>query len=165
VIEMTPPQLHINLLELLRAGLPRINTVGAPGAQGAAVTGTQGCGVSTPKAAVVAAATCGLLKVVHIKKGMMFFIGMLSIMVAAGIAEALTIFSGVTIRLLGAVPKLHASNAPLHTCCPIFSPHYTAISLKPALLSFRAKREIFTPQALQSDLEDFSSFLVEMTAG
>ena len=56
---ITPPQLHMHLHVLFTAGFPPTNTVGEPGAQGAAVTGTHGCGVRTPIAAAVAAATCG----------------------------------------------------------------------------------------------------------
>ena len=40
-------------------------TAGDPGTQGDVVAGIQGCGVKTPRAAEVAAATCGLLRVVH----------------------------------------------------------------------------------------------------
>ena len=54
---------------------PPTNTVGDPGAQGAAVTGTQGIGVKTPNAAAVAAATCGFAMEVHIPKGMILTIG------------------------------------------------------------------------------------------
>jgi hypothetical protein len=45
---------------LFKAGMLATSTVGEPGAQGAAVTGTQGIGVKAPKAAAVAAATVGL---------------------------------------------------------------------------------------------------------
>jgi hypothetical protein len=71
--------------ELFSEGLFPIITVGEPGAQGAGVTGIQGIGVSTPKAAAVAAATVGLAMDWHMAKGMIFNIGMLSMMVAAGI--------------------------------------------------------------------------------
>ncbi len=57
---MTPPQLHINWLVLVSAGIFPIKTVGEPGTQGAGVTGTQGIGVKTPLAAAVADATVGL---------------------------------------------------------------------------------------------------------
>lgn len=72
---MRPPQLQINLDVLLKAGLPPINTVGLPGAQGAAVTGIQGIGVSTPIAAAVAAATVGLAGELHMPKGVIFIMG------------------------------------------------------------------------------------------
>ena len=62
--------------ELLRAGKFPRSTVGAPGVQGDGVTGTQGIGVRTPKAAEVADATAGFEMEVHIPKGMMFTMGM-----------------------------------------------------------------------------------------
>ena len=72
---ITPPQLHMHLHVFFTAGFPPTNTVGDPGAQGAAVTGTQGIGVKTPSAAAVAAATCGFAMEVHIPKGMILTIG------------------------------------------------------------------------------------------
>lgn len=74
-IWITPPQLHINFELFCNAGWPPTNTVGEPGAHGAAVTGTQGIGVSTPIAAAVAAATCGLAGQLHIPNGMTLTIG------------------------------------------------------------------------------------------
>jgi hypothetical protein len=59
VIEITPPKLQLHLLVLFRAGIIRTVTVAEPGAQGAAVAGTHGMGVSTPLAAAVAAAVGG----------------------------------------------------------------------------------------------------------
>lgn len=46
---------------------------------------------------------------------MMFFIGMWSMMFAAGCMLVLTIFSGVTTNVLGARPMEHLSIAPLQT--------------------------------------------------
>lgn len=112
---MTPPQAQVSLEESLRAGLLAMSTVGQPGAQGAGITGTQGMGVSTPMAAAVAEATVGLDMEVHMPKGMMFFMGTLSMMVAAGILEVRVLFSGVTTRLEGAMPKEHWHIAPMHT--------------------------------------------------
>jgi len=66
---ITPAQLHMHLHVLLTAGFPPTSTVGEPGAQGAAITGIHGIGVKTPRAAAVAAATCGFVKEVHIPKG------------------------------------------------------------------------------------------------
>ena len=65
--------MHLHVL--FTAGFPPTNTVGDRGAQGAAVTGTQGIGVKTPSAAAVAAATCGFAMEVHIPKGMILTIG------------------------------------------------------------------------------------------
>jgi hypothetical protein len=115
---MIPPQLHISFEELLSAGLLAIITVGAPGTQGALVTGMQGIGVSTPSAAAVAAATVGFAIDWHMPNGMTFFIGILSMIVANGIVET-TLFSGVTIKADGAIPKEHWHIAPPHTPNPI----------------------------------------------
>src|SRR5215470_12114385 len=114
-IWMTPPQAHINLDWLLSAGMLPIRTVGDPGAHGAGMTGTQGMGVSTPRAAVVAAATVGLARELHTPKGGMLTIGTLSMMVAAGGPPASTRFAGSTTRLPGAAPKLHCIMAPMQT--------------------------------------------------
>ena len=92
---------------LLSAGLLAINTVGQPGAQGAAITGVQGWGLRTPGGkAAVAEATAGLAMEVHIPKGSILTNGLLSIIVAAGIV-AFTLSVGRTIKVLGAIPKLH----------------------------------------------------------
>ncbi len=72
---ITPPHMHISWHVLSKVGLPPSNTVGAPGTQGATVTGTHGIGVNTPSAAVVAAATAGLVGVMHIPNGATFTIG------------------------------------------------------------------------------------------
>jgi hypothetical protein len=109
---MTPPQLQIALLLLFNAGLLPIITVGEPGTHGAAIAGMHGIGVRIPSAAAVAAATVGLLKVVHMPNGMMFTIGLLSMIVATGISVDITRFSGNTMYDAGATPKLHWHIAP-----------------------------------------------------
>jgi hypothetical protein len=75
----------------------------------------QGCGVSTPSAAAVAAATCGLLGLMHIPNGMMFIIGIMSIMFACGWLVVMVKFFGVTISTDGAAPNVHISCAVLIT--------------------------------------------------
>lgn len=102
----------------MRAGFFAMVTLGSPAAQGAGITGVQGIGVNTPAAAAVAAATAGFARLVHMAKGRIFKKGILSIMVAAGILEALTQLVGRTIRLDGAIPKEHIQGAPFTTCCP-----------------------------------------------
>jgi hypothetical protein len=87
-----------------------------PTTQGAGVTGTQGIGVKTPKAAAVAAATVGFDGELHMPKGGIFKIGLLSMMLAAGGPPVMVRFCGKTTRLLGATPKLHWSIAPIQTC-------------------------------------------------
>src|SRR4029079_10054362 len=111
---------------LLSAGKFLSRTVGEPGTHGAGVAGMQGCGVRTPSAAAVAAATWGLAGLMHMPKGMMFFMEMWSMMFAAGWKLVFTIFSGVTTNTLGAMPIVHPSDAPLQTCSGISrSPHLT----------------------------------------
>ncbi len=115
---MIPPQVHISLDLLFTAGNIPTNTVGLPGSQGAAVTGIQGIGVKTPKAATVAAATVGLAGDLHITKGRILSKGLLSIILAIGmVAKVLLI--GNTISTEGAIPKLHFNIAPPHTIKPI----------------------------------------------
>ncbi len=103
---MTPPQLHNNFELLLSAGILAMRTVGQPGAQGAAVTGMQGIGVMTPRAAAVAAITIGFIIELHIPNGKIFTMGLLSIIFAIGII-VMTRLAGNTINELGATPKLH----------------------------------------------------------
>jgi hypothetical protein len=72
VMLIEPPKEQMAFEELFKAGMLPIKTVGAPGAQGAAVAGTQGIGVNTPQAAEVAEATVGFAIELHIPKGRMF---------------------------------------------------------------------------------------------
>jgi hypothetical protein len=139
LIEITPPHMHMSTEVLLRAGAPPTITVGEPGAQGAVVTGTQGTGVRTPRAAAVAAATAGLVGVIHMPKGMTFAIGILSMILAAGMPPAVTRFLGNTTRLLGATPKLHVIIAPLQTSCPIFKISAKTYRVLPIPYSFSSK--------------------------
>jgi hypothetical protein len=111
--------MHINLELLFSAGILPINTVGEPGAHGATVLGTQAAGVNTPNFAAVAAATTGLAIELHIPNGKILTMGLLSIMVAAGLLDVKTLLFGITIRLDGATPKLHCIIAPVHTHMPI----------------------------------------------
>jgi hypothetical protein len=53
---MTPPYAHWHVEPAVSAGEPPIKVLTAPGFHGV-VTGTHGIGVSTPSAALVAAAT------------------------------------------------------------------------------------------------------------
>jgi hypothetical protein len=67
--------MHMHFDVLFRAGELLINTVGDPGTQGAVVAGIQGIGVSTPRAAVVAAATVGFAKDEHMPNGIILAMG------------------------------------------------------------------------------------------
>ena len=111
VIEITPPQLQLHMEELFNAGWPPSITVGAPGDQGAAVTGMQGIGVNTPNAAAVAEATVGFEGDMHMPKGGMFTVGLLSMMLAAG-APTMVLLAGSTLSALGAAPKVQAIMQP-----------------------------------------------------
>ena len=91
-----------------------INTVGAPGAHGAGMTGTHGIGVNTPNAADVADATAGFANDEHIPNGIMFTSGLLSMMFASGVTVCVR-FTGNTASVLGAAPKLHCNVAPIQT--------------------------------------------------
>jgi hypothetical protein len=115
VISITPPHRQVSLQLSLNAGTLPISTVGEPGAQGAAVAGTQGIGVSAPAAAAVAAATVGLAVLLQVPNGMTFTIGAKSWMVAAGGPPAIVRLTGSTARALGAAPKLQRSMAPAQT--------------------------------------------------
>src|SRR5437868_3727793 len=116
-IWITPPQAHVQMEVLLRAGIPPISTVGEPGVQGA-VTGMQGMGVNTPSAAAVAAATVGLAIDMHIPKGGMLTMGAQSMIVAAG-APAIVRLTGSTFKVEGAMPNGHIIMAPVVTSCGI----------------------------------------------
>jgi len=109
----------MHLLLLFKAGKLAIITVAEPGAQGAGITGKQGIGVSTPNAAVVAAATVGLAGDLHIPKGGIFTIGILSIISAAGVYSAMTLFLRSTINELEVIPIVHIKLAPIFTCTAI----------------------------------------------
>ena len=111
---MTPPQQHMHFEVLFKAGIPPMRTVGEPGTQGW-VTGMQGIGVKTPRAAAVADATIGLAMDMQTPKGGMLVIGIQSMMVAAG-AVALVLFTGSTTSDEGATPKEHIIMAPAVTC-------------------------------------------------
>ena len=100
---------------LCRAGWPLMRTVVEPGAHGVVVTGMHGWDVRTPLAAAVAAATWGLLNVLHMPKGMMLVSGTWSMTDAAGWAGACTMLTGSTVSGEGVVPKEHWHMAPLTT--------------------------------------------------
>ncbi len=69
--------------ELVRHGMPPMRVV-PEGSHVPAGAGTHGMGVSTPRAAAVAEATCGLAMEVHIPHGITFAMGAESWIVAAG---------------------------------------------------------------------------------
>src|ERR1044072_4328999 len=120
VTEMTPPQAHISLESLVRAGRPPMRTLGLPGVRVPAGTGTQGIGVRTPRAAAVAAATAGLDGMLHMPNGGTFTIGATSAMLAAGPVH-IGRPTGSTLRADGATPPVHIRSPPAQTCSPMVS--------------------------------------------
>jgi hypothetical protein len=111
---MQPPQQHMSLLLSVKAGMLPIKIEGLPTIQGATVLGTQGIGVKTPSAAAVADATVGFARELHIPKGRMLTKGLLSMILAAGVSTS-TPFTGNTLSVEGATPKLHVIMAPVVT--------------------------------------------------
>ena len=79
------------------------------------MTGMQGMGVRTPKAAAVADATVGFAMDWHIPKGMMLTMGLLSMMFAIGLFCTFGRVGSTTIKEPGAIPNVHCSIAPAHT--------------------------------------------------
>lgn len=116
---MTPAHMHMSVDVLSSVGMSASSTVGAPGTQGATVIGMHGIGVRTPMAAAVAAATIGFAGDMHTPNGMMFTIGILSMMLASGISLVKTMFVGRTTSELGAIPMVHIIIAPMQTCIAI----------------------------------------------
>lgn len=99
-----PPQAHLHLEFFVSAFLFAIFTLLEPGFHGPAISGMHGIGVSTPIAAEVAADTVGLDIDLHIPKGGILTIGILSITVAAGRLSANTLLIGGTTSVLGVRP-------------------------------------------------------------
>jgi hypothetical protein len=118
---IVPPHMQRHCELSVSAGCPPICTVKEPGDQGAAVLGIQGIGVSTPKAAAVAAATVGLERELHIPNGKIFTRGLLFIMFAIG-KLLTTLCCGNTISTEGAAPNVQHNIAPPQTLKPIFIP-------------------------------------------
>jgi hypothetical protein len=113
VIVISPAQLHMAVHGAVSAGSPLIVTVGAPGIHGEAVCGMHGWGVSTPRAAEVAAATWGLASDMHMPKLGMFSGAMKCHVVAAGWPPIWTgAPPGVATSGTGVAPNEHAMTAP-----------------------------------------------------
>ena len=83
-----------------------------PGAHGAAITGMQGMGVSTPMAADVAEATVGFANDWHMPNGAMLTMGLLSMMLPIAIFIHLGRMGSMTEKVPGAIPNVHCSIAP-----------------------------------------------------
>jgi hypothetical protein len=107
MIPIDPPHIQIHLESWARIGPIGRRTVTFDVIQGADIAGTQGIGVNTPKAAAVAAATIGFAILLHIPKGAILAIGIISTIEPTGILEINTGTLGITMRDDGASPKLH----------------------------------------------------------
>ncbi len=117
-IEITPPQTHMSLELLFRAGKFPASTVGEPGAQGAGITGTQGAGANITGGGLIVAGLAGQL---HIPKGGIFPIGLKSIIVPIGLDDTMTVVCALAMRVDGAAPKVHCIVAPVQAHIPIGS--------------------------------------------
>jgi hypothetical protein len=113
--ETTPAHKQLQVQALSSAGRPPIVTAGDPGTQGEAVAGMQGCGVKTPKAADVAAMTCGLLGLLQRPNGLMFARGAKSMIVAAPALVPPAGLAGDAANAEGVAPKLQVRMAPSTT--------------------------------------------------
>ncbi len=111
---ITPANPHGAIDPASRAGGPPIVTVGQPGTQ-AEVTGVQGIGVNTPRAAAVAAATAGFAKLMHTPKGITSAKGIADVILPAGIEHPVVMAIGSTSNEDGAAPIVHAHKALLTT--------------------------------------------------
>ncbi len=157
MIWMTPPQLHWQVEPNVSAGrLPTI-VFAAPGFHGV-VTGTQGIGVSTPSAAVVAAATVGFDGLMHIPNGGMLVMGAKSMIDAAGLPSTITRADGITLSTEGAAPKLHMSwavavtlNGIAASVCYLRDPLTDAVSLPPVVVTKQSTLRSLSCSQLRAD--------------
>jgi len=117
--EITPFHIHWHVQLSVRAGFPKTFIFALPGAQGAVTDGTQGIGVNTPAAAVVACITVGFVGDEHIPKEGMFEPDTLSAIVATGILPHFGRIGSATTSDDGIEPKVHWSIAPVVTNFPI----------------------------------------------
>ncbi len=90
------------------AGIEPIIIVGDVVNQGALTAGIQGAGVKTPNAAAVKAITIGFAGELHMPKGGMFAMGILSEIFPAGVGIK-TIDCGKALNTEGATPKEHCN--------------------------------------------------------
>jgi len=109
---ISPPKAQLQVEPETSAGFPPSVVRGAPGFHGPTTAGTQGIGVSTPRAALVAAATVGFDRLVHIPNGGMLTPGAMSEIVAAGRPSIVTRVTGSGLSVDGASPNVHCMTAP-----------------------------------------------------
>lgn len=119
----------------MSAGRPPTSTVGEPGAHGVVMTGMHGCGVNTPNAAAVAAMTWGFAGLRHSPNGAMLAPGAESVIVAAGIPDAVTRLVGGTVSGDGVAPNEHLTVAPFTAMGPGMTREFTPVRAPSALVN------------------------------
>ena len=110
-MDITPPYAHMHVHSLDRHGLPPAIVVALDPGIHAVVAGMQGCGVRTPSAAAVAAATIGLAGFLHIPMVGILAMGAASWIVATGLPSIRNFCWLVTISGPPTSPKGHMSCA------------------------------------------------------
>jgi hypothetical protein len=114
-----PAHMQVFMQVLSSAGWPFTVSTGEPGVHGETTAGMHGCGVSTPRAAAVAAATWGLAGDMHIPKDAMLAIGAKSMIEPTGMSLHVTVGLAVAVNVPGAGLIVQASMAPVTTSCGI----------------------------------------------
>jgi len=109
--EMVPAHEQAQVESLVSAGSPATLTTLAPADQGATTTGTHGCGVSTPCAALLALATCGFVSDLHMPNAPMLLVGTLWRIVATPLSSS-CVSTPVMLNVAGLRPCVHWSVAP-----------------------------------------------------
>jgi hypothetical protein len=127
---IVPAQVHMHVEVLSSAGISLIVTLSEPGDHGLAITGMHGCGVSTPSAALVAAATWGLAGDMHIPKVGMLAIEM-SVTTPAGVPPCTV--TPVAANVAGIAPIVQVSIPPVTTSKPTGTPSVARDEDYPAL--------------------------------
>jgi hypothetical protein len=95
-----------------------------------------GCGVNTPIAAEVAAATWGLAIDEHIPNPEMLVPADTSVTVAIGLEHPKQVDCDVAVNVAGVVPNGHISEAPVTTTIPIRILLYNVTFIESAKLTF-----------------------------
>jgi hypothetical protein len=123
IVHICIPVVQKTCAPVVRQGLPSAHTLVCSGIQLPADENVQLCGVSTPNAAAVADATCGLANEEHIPK-LPTFAAEASCIVATGFPSHRTLLWLVTFRFAGAAPIGHVITAPSVTKALTFLPPF-----------------------------------------
>ena len=116
-----PMYAHLAVDSLVRHGLPPAIHLPCAAFQVPWIQGIHGCGVSTPRAADVAAATCGFCSDEHIPILEILTNGITSCIVATGFPSASTVCCDVTVSFPGCEPNEHAIMASATQLLPLIS--------------------------------------------